>query len=93
VEWIEEEGLVKLKVKKFKGRFGRWLCRVLQKPEYFFVNLDEIGSFIWKNIDGKKSIEEILEMVSQKYGGEKMEERFYIFMKMLERGEYIRYVD
>ncbi len=92
-EWIEEEGHIKLRVKKFKSRLGIWLCRLFNKPDYFFVNFDEIGSFIWKHCDGKHSIEEILDMLEEKYGEEKMLERLYLFMKMLERGGYVQYED
>ena len=90
-DWIEEEGQVRLKVIKFKSKFGIWLCKLIKKPNYFFVNLDEIGSFIWKKCDGKNKVGEILEELKEKYGGEKMEERLYIFLKMLERAGYIKY--
>ena len=92
-EWIEENGLIKLKVRKFKSKAGILICKILNKPNYFFVNFDEIGTFVWKNCDGKNSIEDILNMLEKKYGEEKMLERLYFFMKMLERGGYVRYED
>jgi len=91
VEWIEESGIIRLRVIKFKSRIGKALCKIFNRPNYFFVNLDEIGSFIWKNCDGKNSIADILEKLKEKYGEEKMMERLYFFMNMLERGGYVRY--
>ena len=90
VDWIEEDGRIRLKVIKFKGKFGRWLCRVFKRPNYFFVNLDEVGSFIWKKCNGKNSIEEILEELEEKYGKEKMKERLYFFLLALQKYGYIK---
>lgn len=90
-DWIEEDGIVKLKIIKFKSKAGRWLCKALRKPNYFLVNLDEIGSFIWKRCNGKNSIEEILRELERKFGKERMKERLMIFLGMLQRGGYIRF--
>ena len=90
VDWIEENGLVKLKVIKFRNKFA-WLCRLFKKPNYFFVNLDEVGTFIWKKCNGKNSVKEILTWLEEKYGKEKMEERLMLFLEMLRRAGYIKY--
>lgn len=93
IDWIEENGLVRLKVIKFRSKLGQWLCRFFKKPNYFFINLDEIGSFIWTKCNGKNTIEEILHELEEKYGKEMMKERLIIFLKMLERYGYIKYVE
>ena len=89
VDWLEEDGVVSLKILKFKGKFGKWICRVLRKPNYFLVNLDEIGSFIWKRCNGKNTVEDILKQLEEEYGKEKMKERMLIFLHMLKRNGYI----
>ncbi|HEC88274.1 MAG TPA: PqqD family protein [Thermoplasmata archaeon] len=91
IEWLEENERVKLKVIKFKGKFGQWLCRTLKKPNYFFINLDEVGSFIWKNCNGKNSIEDILEKLEKKYDKEKIRERLLTFLIMLNKYGYIKF--
>ncbi|RLF48227.1 MAG: hypothetical protein DRN29_00215 [Thermoplasmata archaeon] len=91
IDWIEEEGRVSLKVIKFKGKFGQWLCRALKKPNYFLINLDEVGSFIWKKCNGKNSIEDILKQLEEKYGKEKMKERLIVFLLMLKRYGYVEF--
>ncbi|MBC7081250.1 MAG: PqqD family protein [Thermoplasmatales archaeon] len=89
VEWFEEEGLVRLKIIKFKSKIGKIFCKILKRPDYFIVNLDEIGSFAWRKFDGKNSVGEIMKMIEENYGKEKAS-GFPIFIKMLERNEYIR---
>ncbi len=89
VNWIEEDGLIKLKIKKFRSKFGILLCKIFKRPNYFFVNLDEIGSFVWKKMDGKNSIEDILFQIEEKFGKEKMKERLIIFIQTLKKCGYI----
>ena len=89
VEWFEEKGLIKLRILKFRSKIGRTFCKILKRPEYFIVNLDEVGSFAWKNFDGKKSIEDIMKMIEERYGKEKAG-GLSIFIKMLEKNDYIR---
>ncbi|KAA0014836.1 PqqD family protein [Thermoplasmatales archaeon ex4484_30] len=91
VDWFEEKGLVKLKILKFKSRIGKWMCKILKRPNYFLVNLDEIGSFIWKRCNGKNTVEDILKELEGKYGKEMMKERLLVFLQMLKRNGYIEY--
>jgi len=91
IDWIEENGLIRLKVIKFRSKLGQWLCRCLKRPNYFFINLDEIGSFIWKKCNGENSIQDILHDLEEKYGEELMKERLIIFLHMLGRYGYIGY--
>jgi len=92
-EWYEEEGLVKIKTVKFEGKLGKWFCDVLKKPNYIIVNLDEMGSFIWKRCDGKTTVEEILEELKENMG-EKFEKdgigpRSFYFIRMLRNRRFV----
>jgi len=86
-EWYEEEGLIRLKTIKFEGNLGKWLCDMLNKPNYIIVNLDEMGSFIWKRCDGKTTIGEILdelkETTGERFEKEGMEPRSFFFLHKL----------
>lgn len=92
-EWYEEDGLVRIKTIKFEGRMGKWLCNVMKKPNYIIVNLDELGSFIWKRCDGETTVRDILDEL-RKNMGEKFEEegmgpRSFYFMRMLRNRRFL----
>jgi len=92
-EWYEEEGFIKIKTVKFEGKLGKWFCDVLKKPNYIIVNLDEMGSFIWKRCDGKTTVEEILEELKESMG-KKFEKdgigpRSFYFMHMLRNRRFV----
>jgi len=89
VEWVEKEGRVILKVTKFRSRIGKWFCNVVKRPDHFFINLDEIGSFVWKKCDGKNTLGDILQEMKKEYGEEMMEERLGIFIHILRKYDYI----
>ncbi len=94
-EWFEENGLVRIKIPKFKSKAGKWLCNVLKKPDYLTVNLDEIGSLVWKRCDGERNVGAILkemkESMGERFEKEDMERRFYLFLHMLKRRGFIRW--
>lgn len=86
--WEEEDDLVQVRMQKFDGRLGKWLCRVLHRPNYAMVRLDELGSFIWKQCDGSTTIADILTALDEEMGNrfdaeEKLEKRTFYFFHML----------
>jgi len=87
VAWEEENGLVRLKVQKFDGRLGKWLCQALRKPNYAIVNLDQHGSFIWIRCDGSTTVGNILNQLKDELGEgfekEGIEPRSYFFLYMI----------
>ena len=91
VNWIEKDGVVSLKVRKFKSRIGRWFCHAFKKPEYFMINLDELGTFIWKRCNGEKTVETILHELEKNYDEKMMKERLYYFLSALKRYGYIEF--
>ena len=42
--------------------------KLFKKPKISYVHLDEIGSFVWPLIDGKKNITAIGEFVKEHFG-------------------------
>ena len=65
-EWFtDEEGLVGLKVPKFKSRFGKYFCKLIKKDNKFAAKMDKIGSTVWQECDGKKSVKDILEILKK----------------------------
>lgn len=77
---------------------NNWLEKILQKiigfPEKFDVDLDEFGSFVWENIDGKKNIFELVNIAQEKFGNEKEQvyKRALIFFKQLLNNKLINFI-
>jgi hypothetical protein len=92
-EWsTNEEGLVRLTVPKFKSNLGTGLCKIIRKDETFTANMDKIGSFVWKNCDGKKSVKKILEKLKKEFPKEeKIDQRLYLFLQQMKSLNYIDY--
>ncbi|MBE6701517.1 MAG: PqqD family protein [Ruminococcaceae bacterium] len=63
----EEEGVVTLEIEN-KGLFNHIAQKLFKKPKVSYVHLDELGSFIWKQIDGKRDVTAIAELVDEKFG-------------------------
>ena len=92
LEWkIDSEGLVEIKIPKFKSNFGKSFCRVIKKDNYFMGNMDKLGSVVWQNCDGIKAVKNILEIVKKEFPDEKnIDQRLYLFIQQLHS---LRYLD
>ena len=59
MKWdVSEDGIVEITVEN-TGFYNTIAQKIFKKPRYSFIKLDEYGSFVWQQIDGKKSIYEI----------------------------------
>ena len=90
-EWYtNEENLVRIKVPKFKGNFGKSFCKLIKKDDTFIANLDKLGSLVWKNCDGKNSIEQILKIIKKEYADqEDLDQRLFLFLQQMRSLSYI----
>jgi hypothetical protein len=62
-------GLVTVFVPKFSGRFTRrWLMPLLARPDVR-LRLDELGSFVWRECDGRTTVADLAERVHRRFGG------------------------
>jgi len=87
--------LVVIKKPKFKNIvLKKYLLPRLKRPDYS-VNLDQIGSFVWKNIDGKASFGEIAEKMKKEFGEsiEPVHDRLGQFINSLRRYDFITFVN
>lgn len=69
-------------------------CRKLKMriPEERTITMDEFGSFVFQQIDGRKTVRQIGEILEAQYGDrvKPLYERLSLFMEMLEqRSHYI----
>jgi hypothetical protein len=92
-EWsTNSEGLVEIRVKKFKGKVGNSLCKLIKKDPYFTAKFDKVGSIVWKNCNGEKKVSDILMILEKKLPNEKnLDQRLFLFIQQLRNLNYIIY--
>ncbi|ENO12503.1 Coenzyme PQQ synthesis protein D (PqqD) [Thermoplasmatales archaeon SCGC AB-539-C06] len=92
-EWSTNvEGLVEMIVPKFKGNLGKSFCKVIRKENMFTANMDRLGSLVWKNCDGERTVGQILEIVKKEFPEEKnTDQRLFSFIQQMESLNYIDY--
>lgn len=95
-EWVDAGGgRVRVLVPRYgASRLGRWIARRIHRP-HIVVNLDEIGSSVWRACDGRASVSEIARAVEAEFGGRiaPVHERLGRYFAELERGRLIRWRD
>lgn len=91
---LTKEGVVEITVEN-KGMFHTIAQKVFKKPRFSFIKLDEYGSCVWQQIDGKQTIYEIGQILKEKHAGaaEQLYERLSRFMGILEQNKYIVFVE
>jgi len=92
-EWsVNDEGFVEIKVPKFKSNFGKSFCKVIKKDNDFVAKMDKMGTIIWKNCEGNKTVKELLEMIQKEFPDEKnMDQRLILFIQQMGSLNYIIY--
>ena len=92
-EWsTNAEGLVEMTVPKFKGNLGKSFCKVIRKENMFTANMDRLGSLVWKNCDGERTVGQILEIVKKEFPEEKnTDQRLFSFIQQMGSLNYIDY--
>ena len=82
---VREEGEVVLHI-RHKG-FTHFIAeKLFDRPPVTHVHLEPIGSFIWQQIDGKRTVYEIGLLLREAFGdeAEPLYERLAVYMKQLE---------
>ncbi len=87
-----ENNLVEVTVEN-RGFFNVIAQKIFKRPRYSFIKLDEYGSFVWQQIDGKKSIYEIGKLLENEHkeAGNQLYERLSKFMNILKSNDYISF--
>lgn len=68
IRWTEDDtGIITLEIDN-KGVFNRIAQKLLKKPKVSYIHLDEMGSFIWRIIDGVSDIAALGEKVEAHFG-------------------------
>ena len=61
-----KDGKIEIKMHN-KGVFNKIAQVLFKKPKYSYIELDEFGSFVWEQMDGKKTIYEIGTLVKERF--------------------------
>lgn len=92
---ITDDGLVYVFIPKFRNKYlVKFLVPPWKSPE-FRIKLDEPGSAVWLSIDGRKTVEDICNELSEKLV-EKIhpaEERITKFLSMLYKQGFITFAE
>ncbi|MDP4266089.1 MAG: PqqD family protein [Bacteroidota bacterium] len=89
---IAEDGLVNILIPKFKNKFLNKFIPT-NKPADIRIKLDELGSFVFQQIDEQKKVHEISELLSEKTRDtiQSSYERTTKFLTLLYSNQYISF--
>ena len=94
INWkTDENGIVTLEIEN-KGIVNKLAQKLLKKPKISYIHLDEMGSFVWPIIDGKKNIILIGEDVKAHFGekAEPLYERLAKYFQILDSYGFIKFI-
>ncbi|ROL58718.1 PqqD family protein [Bacteroidetes/Chlorobi group bacterium MS-B_bin-24] len=90
-----EENLVDVLVPRFTSKLAKKLILPKLPNPYIRANLDELGSFLWLNIDGETKVSELINKMKEKFA-EKVEpatERVLLFLTQLYKAGFIDFYE
>lgn len=93
ISWKKDDkGIVTLEIEN-KGVMNRICQKLFKKPKISYIHLDQMGSFVWPIIDGKKDIIKIGEFVEGHFGekANPLYERLAQYFKILESYGFIKF--
>lgn len=91
IEWkIKEDGMVEVAMEN-KGFFNRLAQIIWKRPKISYISLEEMGSFIWQQIDGERTVLDISVLVKEEFGekAEPLLERLCTYVKMLANWKFV----
>lgn len=89
---LDKKKLVVIHVQN-KG-FYNWLAqKFFKRPKVSHISLDEYGSFVWQQMDGKRTIYDISLLVKERFGNdaEPVYQRLAQFFQILYQNHFIGY--
>ena len=88
----KENGRIEVEVIN-RGFCNRVAQLLFHKPKKSYIELDEIGSFVWEQMDGKRTIYDICMRLKARFGNdaEPLFDRSVNFFRILKRNSFIVY--
>lgn len=74
-----------------RGMLDRLVQKFFKRPASSTIDLDRFGSFVWKQIDGEKSVNEIADELWQEFGedAEPLYDRLVKFLRLLRNNDLV----
>ena len=94
IAWTQDEqGKVTLDIEN-TGWMNRFAQRFFHKPKVSHIHLDEMGSFIWPRMDGKKDLIALGKEVQEHFGDQAnpLYERLAKFFQVLDSYGFVHWV-
>lgn len=90
---IEEDGSVTIHM-EHRGFFPLVAQKLFHRPKVSHIHLDEMGSFVFPLIDGKRTVYDIAELVGAHFGeaADPLYERLAKYMQILRNNGFIYYI-
>ena len=90
---LNENGLVTIHM-SHRGFFAWIAHQFFHRPRISHIALDTMGSFIFRNIDGQRTVGAIAELVHREFGtdAEPLYSRLITYLQILRNNGFIRYV-
>lgn len=85
-----EDRRVTVLIPKYRSRWMQWLQRRLARP-YWKLHLDEIGTAVWLECDGRRTVAEIGSHLKDEFGEavEPIWQRLPAFLRQMRSGKLI----
>lgn len=74
-----------------KGPFNFIAQKVFRKPRFTQIHLEEFGGFIWKQMNGERTVQQIADLLHEEFGekAEPLYPRITMYMKSLLDYEFV----
>ena len=88
---VADNGSVVVLAPRFRNEFAvKWIVPHLRSPD-IRIQLDRLGSFVWKRCDGRTTVEEIADTMQTEFGDttHSLHDRLRRFLLTLEKSELV----
>jgi hypothetical protein len=90
--WDEKDGIVTIHM-VHRGFYHKLAQKFFHSPRVSHIKLDSYGSFLWKKIDGVRSVGDLANEMKAEFGeqAEPLYDRLVQYMKILRNNRFILY--
>ena len=91
-DWIEKENIVYL-IFHHDRRIEKFVSWLTNKPKVTDIELDKLGTNVWKLINGERTVYDIGQCLSESYGKEceSVYDRLIMYLRYLNKKGWIKF--